>query len=279
MSPPTFSKFVWQEVVRCCTDIPVAQRLVILHIGATADPKGRNAWRANGLVVEELGVSPGTVKRARNVAIKHGLMAVTRAAPRGAGNTKTAEYQLTLPADVQAVDNPRNGGSTAPIYPPEIGSAEAGNRAKTTPEIGSAESHPSVTFGSFFGGTRTRGDSDAVEGGPDSFPGNSEPPPPTPDPADEPEPAPAATASQRAWVMGPHGPRCRSHVNDPDPPKCGGCRDARMAAEAEAETARKTRATNIKNAIDSCNDCDKYGRLDDLSDCPKHPNFRQVRVS
>jgi hypothetical protein len=29
-------------------------------------------------------------------------------------------------------------------------------------------------------------------------------------------------------------------------------------------------------AIDDCTDCDAYGRLDDLTDCPKHPNFRKA---
>jgi hypothetical protein len=29
-------------------------------------------------------------------------------------------------------------------------------------------------------------------------------------------------------------------------------------------------------AIDNCPDCDQYGRLDDLTDCPRHPNFRKA---
>lgn len=31
----------------------------------------------------------------------------------------------------------------------------------------------------------------------------------------------------------------------------------------------------IRTAIDDCDACDQFGRLDDLSNCPKHPNFRQ----
>src|SRR4029079_11014603 len=45
------------------------------------------------LVVEELGVSRDTVKRARSAAVRRGLWVVSKPAPRGAGNTKTAEYR------------------------------------------------------------------------------------------------------------------------------------------------------------------------------------------
>lgn len=265
MSPVAFSKFVWQEAVRCCTNIPVAQRLVILHIGATADLKGRNAWRANNRVVAELGVSPDTVKRARNAAIKHGLMVVTRAAPRGAGNTKTAEYQLTLPAGVQAVDSRVIGGSTAPISAGEIGAAEAGNRCKTTPEIGAAECHPSVTFGSFFGGKRPPEDPRGIEDAPDPLPGNATGP---------------ATATW--WVMSTYGPRCRSHVDDPNPPKCGGCRDARNAAAAEAEAAHAARTADlaaIRSEIDACTRCDRNGLThgDKPRRCTEHRQLADAR--
>lgn len=35
----------------------------------------------------------------------------------------------------------------------------------------------------------------------------------------------------------------------------------------------------IRSAIDRCPDCDQYGRTDDLTDCPKHPNFRTAQAS
>jgi hypothetical protein len=50
-----FSKLQWMDVVRRSTHIPVTQRLVICHIGATANPQGHNAWRANGDVMAQLG--------------------------------------------------------------------------------------------------------------------------------------------------------------------------------------------------------------------------------
>ena len=79
-------------------------------------------------------------------------------------------------------------------------------------------------------------------------------------------------------VRGPYGPRCREHINNPNPPRCIPCQNARVAAEADDEAERQRRAYTkaaIERAIDNCNDCDQYGRLDNLSDCPKHPNFRQ----
>lgn len=98
-------------------------------------------------------------------------------------------------------------------------------------------------------------------------------------------PAPAhtdhalANGKRPPWIRGPHGPRCRRHVNDPDPPGCRGCEKAREAdkTEREAEQARQDEErARIRRAIDSCRDCDQYGRLDDLRDCPKHPSFREA---
>ncbi|EFG75183.1 hypothetical protein HMPREF0591_4861 [Mycobacterium parascrofulaceum ATCC BAA-614] len=98
-----------------------------------------------------------------------------------------------------------------------------------------------------------------------------------------PAPAQADAASANgkppSWRLGPHGPRCRRHVNDPDPPGCRGCEKAREAdkAERDAEQARQDEdRARIRRAIDSCRDCDQYGRLDDLRTCPKHPSFREA---
>lgn len=99
------------------------------------------------------------------------------------------------------------------------------------------------------------------------------------------QPAPARTDHRLAngkrppWIRGPHGPRCRRHINDPDPPGCRGCEKAREAekAERDAEQARQDEErARIRRAIDSCRDCDQYGRLDDLRRCPKHPTFREA---
>lgn len=58
-------------------------------------------------------------------------------------------------------------------------------------------------------------------------------------------------------------------------PSCGHHRKRREAWDAEFEERRIANRGLVRQAIDSCRECDKFGRLDDLTDCPKHPNFRQ----
>lgn len=77
-------------------------------------------------------------------------------------------------------------------------------------------------------------------------------------------------------------PRCADHIHDEIAPACYGCKEARQAAEASARTAEKREAERrgqIRAAIDACPDCDPWGRLDDLSDCPQHLNFRVIAMS
>jgi hypothetical protein len=87
---------------------------------------------------------------------------------------------------------------------------------------------------------------------------------PDPDNAHPPEESSrnSETASNEtaAWVRGPYGPRCRKHVNDPDPPKCPGCRDAREAEEAEQAAAAERERTERRILADAKRDCDTcYG--------------------
>ena len=49
--------------------------------------------------------------------------------------------------------------------------------------------------------------------------------------------------------------------------------DKREIRRQEIEADRRYRVA-ITRAIDNCGDCDQYGRLDDLSDCPRHDNHR-----
>ena len=102
-----FSKIAWFAAVRRDKRIPHAMRLVIEEIGDTANLAGCGAWkstttggdpnRAPGLV-ELLGVSDKTVKRARALATELGYWTVSKPAPRGAGNYKSTEYRLLMPA-------------------------------------------------------------------------------------------------------------------------------------------------------------------------------------
>lgn len=97
-----------------------------------------------------------------------------------------------------------------------------------------------------------------------------------------PPPTPQETANSEQETIGPYGPRCPDHRDDPDPPSCPGCKRARLAVEArERDTAERAHAEReqIRMAIDDCDLCDEFGRLDDQSDCPEHPNFRQRQAS
>lgn len=62
-------------------------------------------------------------------------------------------------------------------------------------------------------------------------------------------------------------------------PQCGTHRtNHNLWTEARQRYTTATRAS-IRRAIDNCRDCDQAGRRDDLSDCPKHPNFRQSHIT
>lgn len=77
-------------------------------------------------------------------------------------------------------------------------------------------------------------------------------------------------------------PQCLRHEENSDDP-CPDCRKRRKWDEAqeavaadELETKRQQRKA-LADAIRRCPDCDDYGRLDDLSDCPKHPPLKEAR--
>lgn len=97
--------------------------------------------------------------------------------------------------------------------------------------------------------------------------------------ADEPrtdETAPATPGNE------PPPDRCAKHINDPDPPPCGGCRGHRQRRErwdaGAGERARQLRAT-FAAEVRGCPDCDDVGWLLDPETaqpiepairCPKH---------
>ncbi|MDG5772364.1 hypothetical protein [Mycolicibacterium fortuitum] len=80
-------------------------------------------------------------------------------------------------------------------------------------------------------------------------------------------------------------PRCERHrdpVIFPRPPDCRDCqnvRESREAAQRTADEQAKAAKAAITRAIGDCPDCDDYGRLDDLTDCPLHANHRRKAAS
>ncbi|MCV7434838.1 hypothetical protein [Mycolicibacterium bacteremicum] len=72
-------------------------------------------------------------------------------------------------------------------------------------------------------------------------------------------------------------PHCPKHVENHDGP-CRPCEARRkwdLQHEADVKADELHRKRTIRALIDACPDCDQVGRLDDLSDCPKHPSNRK----
>jgi hypothetical protein len=112
----TFSKLQWMDAVRRRTDISADQRIVIMHVGATADQYGNDAWRDNKTVATELHISIDTVTNARKNAAKSGLWTETRPARGGRSGGRSAEYRLTMPAGMvrSGADDSVKSSDTAP---------------------------------------------------------------------------------------------------------------------------------------------------------------------
>jgi hypothetical protein len=118
----SFSKLQWMDAVRQCTDIAAERRTIIMHIGATADQYGNDAWRDNETVAAELKVSTRTVTRALEDAAKHLLWMETRPAD----NKHTARYRLIMPSSW--------GGTT--VHPNEFGVTPQTAGVDTTVRLG-----------------------------------------------------------------------------------------------------------------------------------------------
>ncbi len=87
----------------------------------------------------------------------------------------------------------------------------------------------------------------------------------------------------------PEPPRyCNEHPNDTTD-YCRPCIVRRKAHDAwktrQADRERATAAAieasrrEIRELIDDCTECDDFGRRDDLTDCPNHPNLSEGRRS
>jgi hypothetical protein len=73
------------------------------------------------------------------------------------------------------------------------------------------------------------------------------------------------------------GARCPRHIDDPDPPPCGACADARRANDTAKQTAQLQRQAQLaanRAAIDACTHCDDHGLFEiadnQMARCP-HP--------
>lgn len=67
-------------------------------------------------------------------------------------------------------------------------------------------------------------------------------------------------------------PQCHRHVENSDSP-CPDCKRRREWDEAQDEALAELKRRRRK-LIDDCPSCDDFGRLDDLSLCPRHPSLK-----
>lgn len=67
-------------------------------------------------------------------------------------------------------------------------------------------------------------------------------------------------------------------ATDTDKPG-GRYRHPSVVLDVPSDGSISARRAAIRAAIDDCPDCDSFGRLNDLSDCPKHPNFRKASAA
>jgi hypothetical protein len=94
----------------------------------------------------------------------------------------------------------------------------------------------------------------------------------------------SVSGSGRGGATPPHPPpqRCPQHVDDPNPPPCGACADARkahdrwQADQQRADQARRSaearaRAQATAQAIAACQLCDTHGRLPSGVVCTHDP--------
>ncbi|BDY26624.1 hypothetical protein [Mycolicibacterium mageritense] len=333
MNGAPFAKIAWLGAVRRCIVIPAAQRLVIEHIGDTADRNGMGARMSTDRVTAELGVSPETVKRARSAATQNGLWVVVSKPRRGrpraeGGNARAAEYRLTAP-DKRVSGAPITGDKEVSDAP-KLGQKRAKNGSVETTPSGSSSGSSSVkqaaaAFGSgpSTGEPRPAGDDAAAAPGCESESSDTA--------SATASDAPTANDAEAFWAETDPAAVDRGLIteilNECPPPIAeqlrrqianiqaqGWCEDRdisgglfkwrnrpdlgpnalpnlvgdawrdNQAADAAstqlaADRAANTAADATRKAIDNCTDCDDYGRLSDLTDCPRHANFRRSRVS
>lgn len=90
------------------------------------------------------------------------------------------------------------------------------------------------------------------------------------------DPPPPKTVIPEEWLDNPEWARCHKHANDDFPPPCGGCAQAREAAER----ASRTRAIERQQAIDArrqtitaCSLCDDTGQIVGDNGAPLAPSL------
>jgi hypothetical protein len=97
-----------------------------------------------------------------------------------------------------------------------------------------------------------------------------------------PSPNSANGKPANGYHLGPYGPRCKAHINDPNPPSCHGCKLARLAYDAEQTqqaTATAAEVAEINAEIAACTYCGPTGMTDDQPAvrCTRHRQLSDIR--
>jgi hypothetical protein len=74
--------------------------------------------------------------------------------------------------------------------------------------------------------------------------------------------------------------QCDSHINDPNPPKCGRCAEVRKAHEAwttAQQLHEKASRVAIRAAIDACHLCDDRGLIEVRDNAASRCNHQEVK--
>ncbi|QQG99533.1 hypothetical protein HBE99_24015 [Mycobacteroides chelonae] len=244
-----FNKWKWFDAVVADPHIPAGEKVVLVRQVVKAVLNGKDTFCVRQqTVAASTATNERTVQRAYKRAIELGYLELVTERLRGSKN-KSDAYRLLMPAE---------SGSGVGKVPDK----KSPTSAKSTRLI--VEEHPTISPKVPDTANAPTSENATPISSLEKFLGEGTAPPPLPPP-----------------LVGPHGPRCRKHFYVEIPPDCRPCGQERERKEAieEVEAARlEAEHRAIRAAIDSCpNKCDQAGRLDDLTDCPLHPNFRQKR--
>ncbi|GJF09562.1 hypothetical protein NGTWS0302_24100 [Mycolicibacterium cyprinidarum] len=281
-----FNKFAWMNMVFTDKRIKGSQSKVLLWL----------AWRYAGdsdlvyvkqqTVADRLGVSLRCVKEAFKTGLDLGYLVLSQAR-RGGHRTSPNRWRLAVPTALPGAEsapsqdewvqettrmgagNDTNGCSFVPEWvqvPPTV-TSENTDHKRSLVKVSSKGLEREVSAH----GADALTPSDALD---ENTTIDAELVDPDPD---------------------PKPPRyCRDHPHG-TPDWCGKCKTARLNYEAWTRrnpgrildhlrglgSDRTSKPTDpIRRAIDNCpNRCDEAGRLDDLTDCPLHDNFRRRATS
>ncbi|TEA06272.1 hypothetical protein [Mycobacteroides salmoniphilum] len=243
-----FNKWKWFDLVVADSRIPAGEKIVLVRQVVKAVLNGGDTFRVRQqLVAASTATNERTVQRAYKRAIELGYLELVAERLRGSEG-KSDTYRLLMPADSAVGEVPDKKSGTSAKSTRLLVEEYPTNSPKVPDTANAPTSENGTPISSL-----------------EKFLGEG---------AASPPPAP---------LLDPLGqPRCRKHFGVENPPDCPPCGLERERKEAlDRFTAERIEAEHraIRAAIDSCpNKCDQAGRLDDLTDCSLHPNFRQNRA-